>query len=173
MILLVTPSERASECATALSQATGEKITVAGSLARSTTILRAEPCVAVVLDQYLFETEPDDAAVAMEQAGTAVVVPVNLALSGLERLVREVRMSLKRRCREEAVARSAAVAKLHSELNGTVTALLLSSELALETPRLPPDAADRLRGVHDLVTKLQQQLQTSDTIREFEASVRS
>lgn len=173
MILLVTPSARASECAAALNEATGEKISVAESLAQATNILRAKSCLAVVLDQYLFETEPDEAAATIEHTGTAVMVPVNLALTGLERLVREVRASLKHRRREAAVARDAAIAGLHSELNGTVTALLLSIQLALQAPAMPAEAADRLRAVHDLVMKLRQQLETSDAIGEFEPVVRS
>ena len=57
MILLVTASERASECAAALREATGEKVVVAESLVRATTLLRAECYLAVVLDQHLLETE--------------------------------------------------------------------------------------------------------------------
>lgn len=164
MILLVTPSERASECAEALHQATGEKITVAESLPRATTLLRAESYLAVVLDQYLLDTEPDEAAAAAEHVGTAVAVPVNLALSGMERLVREVRQSLRHRQREEAVARNAAVGKLQSELNGTVTALLLSIELARESPGLPAPAAEKLESVHELLKKLRRQLESSAAI---------
>jgi hypothetical protein len=76
----------------------------------------------------------------------------------MERLVREVRVAVQRRRREEARARQAAIGKLQSELNGTVTALLLSSELALETPGLPATATEKLRSVHELVEKLRRQL---------------
>ena len=61
MILLVTSSERASECAAALHEATGEEVVVAESLLRATTLLRAGCYLAVVLDQYLLETGPDEA----------------------------------------------------------------------------------------------------------------
>ena len=161
MILLVTPSERASECAAALTEATGEEIVVAESLARATTLLRAECYLAVVLDQYLLETEPYEAGTTLEHLGTAIPVQVNLAISGMERLVREVRAALQRRQREVVRARQAAVGRLHSELNGTVTALLLSSELALETPGLPAAAAEKLESVHELVKKLRRQLESA------------
>src|SRR5271168_290148 len=105
MILLVTPSERASECAAALHEATGEEVVIAESLARATTLLRAECYLAVVLDQYLLETEPDEAGTTIEHLGTAIPVQVNLAISGIERLVREVRAALQRRQREEVRAR--------------------------------------------------------------------
>ena len=86
-----------------------------------------------------------NAETAFEQLGTAILVQVNLAISGMERLVREVRAALQRRQREEPRARQAAVGRLHSELNGTVTALLLSSELALGTSGLPAAAGEKLR----------------------------
>jgi hypothetical protein len=170
MILLVTPSERASECAAALHGATSEEVVVAESLARATTMLRTENYLAVVLDQYLLETEPQEAETALEHLGIAIPVQVNLAISGMERLVREVRAAVQRRRREEAIARQAALGRLHSELNGTITALLLSSELALETLGLPAAAFERLQAVHDLVKKLRRELESTDTTAEFEPS---
>jgi hypothetical protein len=77
---------------------------------------------------------------------------------------------MQRRQREEASARQAAIEQLRSELNGTVTALLLSSELALETPGLPPAATAKLQSVHDLVKKFRTQLE-SVHMKEEAASV--
>jgi len=170
MILLVTPSGRASECAGALYEATGEEVVIAESLARATTLLRAEDYLAVVLDQYLLEAEPLAAETALEHMGTAIAVQVNLAISGMERLVREVRAGVQRRRREEARARQAAIGKLQSELNGTVTALLLSSELALGTPGLPAPAGEKLQSVHELVKKLRAQLETTEATGEAETA---
>jgi len=168
MILLVTPSERAPECAAALREAAGEGIVVAESLARAATLLRAESYLAVVLDQYLVETEPHEAENTLEHLGTSILVPVNLAISGMERLVREVRAALQRRQREELRARQAAIVRLQSELNGTITALLLSSELALETPGLPAAAAEKIEAVHELVKRLRKQLESAGPIGDAE-----
>jgi len=162
MILLVTTSERASECAQALNEATGEGVAVAESLPRAAALLRAEDYRAVVVDQYLLESEPHGTLTTFEHLGTAILVQVNLAITGMERLVREVRAAVQRRQREEVRARQAALAKLHSELNGTITALLLSSELALGTPDLRPAAAEKLQLIHELVKRLRQQLETSN-----------
>jgi hypothetical protein len=169
MILLVTPSERAGECSAALHDATGEEIMVAESLARATTLLRGECYRVVVLDQYLLETESREAGGVFEHLGTAIPVPINLAISGMERMVREVRSALQRGQREEVRARRAALEAIGSELNGTVTALLLSTELALETPGLPTAAFEKMQSVHDLVKKLRKQLESSATAQAEEA----
>ncbi|MGB0117720.1 MAG: hypothetical protein WCF61_17170 [Terriglobales bacterium] len=166
MILLVTSIERAGECAEALHNATGDEVVIAESMARATALVRAEEYLAVVLDQYLVETEPDESLTTIEHLGTAIPVQVNLVISGMQRLVREVRAAVQRRRREEGKARRAALGKLQSELNGTVTALLLSTELALETPDLLPAASSKLQAIHELAKKLRWQLGSAETTGE-------
>jgi hypothetical protein len=161
MILLVTPNLRAEDCAAALRVATGEKTILADSLRRATTLLRADSYLSVVLDQYLMEAEPAETETLMQHLGDAIPVQVNLAICGLDRLVREVRAAVQRRKREEVSARRAAEKTLRSELNGTVTALLLTCELALSTPDLPPPVLEKLRSAHDLVEKLRSQLHST------------
>jgi hypothetical protein len=161
MILLVTPSQRASECAVALHAATGDQVMTAQSLARATMLLRAHSFRVVVLEQHLLEAEPDQACTMFEHLDTAMAVPVNLAITGMDRLARDVLAATERRQREEIQARHAANSRLQSELNGTVTALLLSIELARETPGLPLGASEKLQSVHDLVKRLRAQLESS------------
>jgi hypothetical protein len=159
MILLVTPSARASECSVALQATTGDQVMTAKSLARATTLLRAHCYRLVVLDQHLLEAEPDEAGTMIEHLGTAIPVPVNLAITGMDRLAREVRAAAGRRHREEVQARHAAIGTLRSELNSTVTALLLSVDLARETPGLPSGVEEKLQSVHELVKGLRRQLE--------------
>jgi hypothetical protein len=168
MILLVTSSARAPECAAALNQATGERVVVAESLSRATTLLRAQCYLAVVLDQYLLEADPREAENVLDHLGTAIPVQVNLGISGMERLVREAREAVERRQREEVGARKAVISRMYGELNGTVTALLLSSELALATPGLPAAAAEKIESVHELVKKLRKQLENGGATAEPE-----
>jgi hypothetical protein len=160
MILLVSPIDRANQCARALQQNIGEEVVVAENLRQAASWLRSESYLAVVLDQHLLETEPDEIDTAMQHLGTAIPVQVNLAISGLDRLVREVRAAVERRKREEVAARGAVAGALHSELNGTLTALLLDCELALKVPGLPPAAAEKLHSAHALVKKIRTQLET-------------
>jgi len=166
MILLVTPSERALECAAALNKATGEGVLVAESLVRATTLLRVEGYLAVVLDQNLLEARPQEAATTFEHLGSAIPVHVNFGISGIERMVRDVRAAVQRRQREEVGVRQAVIGKLYGALNGTVTALLLSSELALETPGLPPATAEKLQSVYEMVKRLRKQLESADPTEE-------
>lgn len=161
MILVVTPNLAAEECAEALRQATSEGIVMAASLREAADLLRADSYLAVVLDQYLLETEPEETEVVMRHLGTAIPIQVNLAIIGGPRLAREVRAAVHRRQQEEVSARRAAVNTLQCELNGTVTALLLSCELALGAPGLPRAATEKMESAHELVKKLRSQLESS------------
>ncbi len=159
MILLVTASPRAPECAQALGQNTGEEVAIADTLHRATTLLRAEAYRAVVFDQHLLEAEPDEVDTLTQHLGTAIPVQMSFAVSGIERVVREVRAALNRRTHEQAVARQAATGLLRSELSGTVTALLLQCELALETPGMPSAVTERMQTALGLIQKLRAQLE--------------
>ena len=163
MILLVTPSERASECAAALHEATGEPVRIAENLAQAVIRMRAECFLVVVFDQYLLESEADAAVrTAIEHLGAALPLQVNFAICGMDRLVREVRAGTQRREREKSGARQAALAELHSEMGGTITALSLSVELALTTPNLPRAAFEKLESVHQLVKQLRNRLESGE-----------
>jgi hypothetical protein len=150
MILLITPAARAQDCAGALQEATSEATHIAATLQQAVAKLRAQDYSAVVIDQSLLEAEPDGSERVLQHIGTAIPVPVNLAISGPERVTRELRAALHRRKREVVVARQAAEQTLRSELKGTVTALLLSCEMALEVPDLPAPAQAKLRAIDDL-----------------------
>src|SRR5882757_11585443 len=101
MILVVSPNLAAEECVEALRQATSEEIIMAASLAEAATLLRMESYLAVVLDQYLLETEPDETETVMRHLGSAIPLQMNLAIIGGARLGREVRAAVQRRRREE------------------------------------------------------------------------
>jgi hypothetical protein len=88
----------------------------------------------------------------------AIPLQINFAVSGAERLIREIRSALHRREREQTVARRAATAAIEAELKSTVAGLLLHSQLALSGNEVPPPVADRLRVVADLAGNLRQQL---------------
>jgi hypothetical protein len=64
-----------------------------------------------LIDQYLLETNSNEEAPMLSQLGTALLIQINFAITGRDRLVREVRSALERRKREEATARLSVVRK--------------------------------------------------------------
>ena len=71
MILIITPSARGQECATTLQEATGDQTHWAESLEQALSRLRAQTYSAVVVDEFLLETGPDEAQHMLEHLGTA------------------------------------------------------------------------------------------------------
>jgi hypothetical protein len=166
MILLITPSRRGEECGKALEEATSQPVHVAENLRHAVLRLRAEEYLAVIIDQSLLETEPGESETVLQHIGTAIPVHVNFAVSGIERVVRELKAALRRREREQMVARQAAEQVLCSELNDPLTAILLSCELALKVPNLPEPAAEKIRTVHQLARQLRTRLGAEKAITE-------
>ena len=163
MILLVTPIARSTECATALKEATGEPVVIAANLLEATTLLRTESYRAAVFDQHLLEREPQETAIAFAHLEGAAPIELNLATSGVERVVRNVQAALRRQVREQAAARRAAARELRGELNDTLTALFLQLDSAIEASNLPSEAGGRLRSVQATAAKLRSQLETGET----------
>lgn len=154
MILLITPSAKAQTCADAVKRAISEEVEVAATLRQGMTQLRCREYEAVVIDQFLVDAEPDESDLLAQHVETGIPVYVNLAISGIERVVREVRAALSRRKKEVLVARKGAELALRSELKGNVTALLLSCEMALNVPNLPSAAEAKIRSVYDLAKEI-------------------
>ena len=154
MILLTTPSARGQECADALRMATGEETHWAQNLHEAAARLRLLVYDAVVIDQFLLETQPEDAERLFEHMGTAFPLHINFAVTGMERLVREVRFALHRRKREECVARQAVAEQMRSEMNETLTAMLLSCDLAMAVPGTPAPTAEKIREIGAMAREL-------------------
>ena len=159
MIVLITSSVKARECASLLEQSTGERTQLCASLKSAIRLLRGEPFDAVVLDQVLMEADPESADVVVNEAGIAVPVIVNFAISGSERLVRDVRSALRRRERERLLASREAESALRSQLSEAVTGILLSSQLALAVPAVPAAAQLRMRSVYQLAMSMRARLE--------------
>ena len=100
MILLITASARGQECAATLKDATGEETHWAAGLLQAAARLREQAYSTVVLDQFLLENEPAESDQVLEHLGTAFPRYRNFAMSGMERLVGEVRSAPHRRKRE-------------------------------------------------------------------------
>jgi signal transduction histidine kinase len=161
MILVITPSARGQECADSLNVATGRQAHWAQNLQEAVTRLREQTYSAAVIDQFLLETEPQESDQMVEHLGTAFPVYINFAVTGMERLVREVRSALHRRKREEASARTSVVEQMRSEMRQTLTAMLLSCELAMSVPDVPGRASEKIRAIDNLARELRVRLQAN------------
>jgi hypothetical protein len=164
MILLITPSARGQECAAAIEAATAEPTRLAKTLHDAATRLREEEFSAVVLDQSLLETDPDQADLVEQHIGAAIPVYVNCAISGMARVVRELRAALHRRKKEATVARKAAEEALRSVLRESLTGMLLDCELALALPNLPPLAREKIRAVDSLARRIAERLEVEQPV---------
>jgi DNA-binding NtrC family response regulator len=157
-ILIVTGVEGARNCAAVVAMQLGMEVEVADGRKAALGELRRREFAAVVVDETMAECDPASAEAIWENAGLAIPLQINFALSGAARLVREIRAALHRREREQTLARRAATAMIETELKSTVAGLLLHSQLALNGSEISSPAAERMRMVAYLAGSLRQQL---------------
>jgi len=158
MILLISCLSEARNCIRQLEEATQDAVELYSDLNEAVTRLSTGEFSAVILDQFLLEAEPDHAHAIFKNLGSAVPICVNFAITGVPRMARELRSALQRRNRELAAARQDAQQALRHELNDTVTALLLSCEMALRIPDLPAQAASKMHDVEALAREVSAKL---------------
>lgn len=161
MILLITAQSRGPEFASLLYGATSQETHWAQTVQEATTRLREHDYSVAVIDQFLLETEPEESDQMLEHLATAYPVYINFAVNGLDRLSREVRSALHRRRREETSARRAVVEQMNSEMRETLTAMLLSCELAMSVPNVPTRAAEKIRAIDLLARELRLRLEVN------------
>lgn len=162
-ILMITGIEGAKNCAEAVGEQLGMEVQVAENRRMTLSALKKREFYVVLLDSTLAECDPAGAEAIWAEAGLAIPLQINFALSGAARLVREIKAALHRRQREQALASRAAAAAIETELKSTIAGLLLNSELALKGSGVPQNVAERLRTVADLAGTLRQQLSRRQT----------
>lgn len=157
-ILLVTGIEGARNCADVLAKHLNTEVEVAEGRKAALAALRQREFAAVVVDETVTACDPAAAEAIWERSGLAIPVQINFALSGAERLIREIKSALQRREREQLIARRAAAAAVEAELNTTLAGLLLQSQLALSSSEAGTPVAERLQMVTSLAGDLRRQL---------------
>jgi hypothetical protein len=153
--------EGAENCAAALAKMLQLDCEIAQGRKTAISALKRAEYAAIVVDEGIIDSDPAGAELIWQHAGLAIPVQVNFALSGAQRLAREIRMALSRRERERALAHEAAAAAIETELKSTVAGLLLHSQLALQDREIPAPLAEKLRLVADLAGSLREQLAAS------------
>jgi signal transduction histidine kinase len=157
-ILLVTGIEGARNCADVLAKHLDTEVEVAEGRKAAMTALRQREFAAVVVDETVTACDPAAAEAIWERSGLAIPVQINFALSGAQRLIREIKAALQRREREQLIARRAAAVAVESELKTTLAGLLLQSQLALSSSEAGTPVAERLKMVTNLAGDLRRQL---------------
>jgi len=88
MFLLVTNSALAERCAMRIESEMNESVQAASSLARARVLFRSGRFRAIILDECLLQTEPSAAEALLESCRGAFAIFVNMAISGIDRVVR-------------------------------------------------------------------------------------
>jgi CheY-like chemotaxis protein len=158
MILLITTSSNGQECVKALLAATRTKTELARDIRTALQRLREQEFSAVVIDESLLEPSAKTIDMLVKHVGRAVPVFINLAVSRMERVVRDVQAALRRAEQERSVARHAVESDLRSQLKGELTGILLWTQQALEVPALPSAAESKLKSVFDAADKIRSRL---------------
>jgi hypothetical protein len=160
MILLITPSSHGEQCASALEAMAKEKVQLVSTLKRGLAFLRGGEFSIVILDECLLDLNPGEGDLLLRRAGTAMPVYINLGISGVDRVVQQVKAAIRRRSEERMLAFRAAEAHLRSELRSDLTALLLSADMAVAEP-LPEPTLAKLNSVRQLLARMRSRLQLS------------
>lgn len=162
MILLIWSSDRAKDCASAIEHAFQRPVRVVANLQQACEHLQNEEYSAVLIDQWITEAEPGQADFLFHHLGTAAPVFVNFGISGIERIVRELRAAFNRRGRETMLARHNARIALRNELKDEVTALLLSCGIALSESGLSDSALARVKTIEEVANRIKEKLTVSE-----------
>jgi signal transduction histidine kinase len=157
-ILLIAPESTAPAVADALRKSLDAMVEIAANRRAGLAALRRGEYCLVLLDEALAAADAQAADLLYQNAVFAPVLEINFIITGPQRIVRQARAALTRRAHDQAQARAAVVAVLHSELNASLTGLLLESQLALR--QATPEQEEKLKHVVELAGKLRNQLRT-------------
>jgi hypothetical protein len=164
MILLIWTSERAQDCARAIESMFQQPVKVVSTLEQASKALQAEEFSAVLVDQWITEAEPGQADYLIHHLGGAVPVFVNFGISGIERILRELRAALNHRGRETMLAQQNARTVLWNSLKDDVTALLLCCGVILDDPALDRGVAVRVKTIETVAIRIKEKLADEEAV---------
>ena len=158
MILLVSSEPAVQESAPVLSRELGERVECAKSVRTSAARMREKAFDLLLLDDEILDVNGSGVEGLLAHAGGAVPLFFNPAITATSRLVLEARSAQRRRDHDRKAAAESALCTLRNELRSDVTAILLSSQLALKAPGLPEACAANLKAVCELAERVSRRL---------------
>lgn len=157
-ILLIAPEPAALHLAETLRRDLPAEVHSTSSRRAATTLLRRHEFDLIFLDEAAASTDPASADTLYQSAASALVLEVNFAISSPARVLRLARAALTRHARDLGQSRIAAAAALLSELNASLSGILLEAQLALQ--EATPEQQPRLARLVQLSTELRDRLRT-------------
>jgi len=164
MILLIWTSERAQDCAHAIENMFQQPVKVVSTLQEASKALQAQEFSAVLVDHWITEVEPGQADYLIHHLGGAVPVFVNFGISGIERILRELRAAFQRRGRETLLAQQNARIVLWNSLKDDITALLLCCGVILDDPALDRGVAVRVKTIETVAGRIKEKLAAEEAV---------
>ena len=158
-ILLIATEATAAAVARTLRLDLDAEVEIAVNRRAGLAALRRREFSLVLVDESLARVDTVAIDVLYQNAGAALLAELNFGASSPGRILRQARAALARRSQEWAQARMAAATMLQSELNATLTGLLLQSQLALR--EASPAQEPKLRQVVQLAGDLRQMLRAA------------
>ena len=155
-ILLIAPEATSLPIAEILQRDIPSDVESAPSRRSALAALRRHDFDLVLIDEALTATDPTSADLIYQNAAAALIVDVNFAISNGPRILRLSRAALTRQSHDRVQSRTAAAATLHSELNATLSGILLEAQLALRDAN--PKQRPRLSRLVQLSTDLRDRL---------------
>lgn len=160
-VLIISTLPEAELYVAAMADHLDIQVELASTQRQAHAALRRSSFAVVVIEESLAERDPEWAESIWQHAGLSIPIELNFAISARPRLFREVKTALARRAREMALARSEAASDLGNQLKGSITGLLLQTQLTLQDPTLPPVLAPRIRNIADLASDIRERLRQS------------
>lgn len=158
MILLIWASERAQDCAQAVEKALQQPVKVVGSLEQGCEALQSGEFSAVLVDQWSAEVEVGQTDFLVHHLGGAIPIFINFGISGLDRILREVRAAFNLRARDVALAQQHVRLVLVDSLKDDITALLLCCGGILGDSELERGVAVRVRTIEEITKRMRDKL---------------
>jgi hypothetical protein len=146
-LLIISASERRFELQIALHESLGLPVAVAATFQEAIASIAISRYKAVILDEGLADLDPTNADRFLAHCRDELPIFVKLAITGVRRCVQQVQLAIRRFSREQHIVTVSAQHSIGLQLRDGLTSILIHSQLALNSPGLPPDVIEHLNSV--------------------------